>query len=45
MAKFVQEGHEIVTLLQNGPLHFDQIVAKMGNDAKNSGILLSLMEL
>ncbi len=40
-----KEETEIVLLLQTGPLHFDQIVAKMGKDAKTLGILLGLMEV
>lgn len=40
-----KEETEIVLLLKNGPLHFDQIVAKMGKDARNLGILLGLMEV
>lgn len=34
-SKFVKRRNRHFLLLQNGPLHFDQIVVKMGKDAKN----------
>lgn len=36
---------QILALLENGPLHFDEIVRYSGKDSKNVGSFLSLMEL
>ncbi|HSD98791.1 MAG TPA: DNA-processing protein DprA [Patescibacteria group bacterium] len=40
-----KEEQEIVDLLENGPLHFDEIVRTIGKDSKDIGSILSLMEL
>lgn len=40
-----QEEKEILNLLETHPLHFDDIVRKMGKDSSTIGSLLSLMEL
>ena len=40
-----KEEKEIFSLLESGPLHFDEIVRKIGKDSKHLGSLLSLMEL
>lgn len=39
------EEQEILDLLQNEPLHFNEIVRKIGKDSKAIGSLLTLMEL
>jgi DNA processing protein len=40
-----KEEQKVLDLLQNNPLHFDEIVRKMEKDSKSVGSLLSLMEL
>ncbi|HEX7041786.1 MAG TPA: DNA-processing protein DprA [Patescibacteria group bacterium] len=39
------EEKEVLDMLQNGALHFDDIVRKMEKDSKTVGSILSLMEL
>ena len=39
------EEQNILNLLEIGPLHFDEIVRRIGKDSKYLGSLLSLMEL
>ena len=40
-----KEEQMVLDLLENGPLLFDEIVRTIGKDSKNTGSLLSLMEL
>jgi DNA processing protein len=40
-----KEEQRIIDLLQNEPLHFDEIVKQTGFDSSQIGILLSLMEM
>jgi len=40
-----KEERIILDLLENGPLHFDEIVRTIGKDSRSVGSILSLMEL
>lgn len=40
-----KEEQEILDALENEPLHFDEIVRRIGKDSKTVGSLLSLLEL